>query len=192
MFRVPAPKRTCQGQGGDKKNVIFLLGDLAQDLCDKPLGAADYLAIGQAFHTIFIADIPRLTMQVWLPGLVDVMAYTVIILYILCFVFFRIRNYMQLYKHCTFSILAYLQTHVLSYTVFFTRDDCICVLYVIMCLYIRMIGICNCTAYTYIYIFCLKKHGNRTLANCVSRLSNHALCRDDVPRFPTKSTSNVV
>ena len=34
-----------------------------QDLCDKPLGAADYLAIGSAFHTIFIADIPRLTMQ---------------------------------------------------------------------------------------------------------------------------------
>lgn len=34
-----------------------------KDLCDKPLGAADYLAIGQAFHTIFIADIPRLTMQ---------------------------------------------------------------------------------------------------------------------------------
>jgi len=34
-----------------------------KDLCDKPLGAADYLALGQAFHTIFIADIPRLTMQ---------------------------------------------------------------------------------------------------------------------------------
>eukprot|EP00928_Gymnodinium_smaydae_P093898 TRINITY_DN7824_c0_g7_i1.p1 TRINITY_DN7824_c0_g7~~TRINITY_DN7824_c0_g7_i1.p1 ORF type:complete len:485 (-),score=70.17 TRINITY_DN7824_c0_g7_i1:248-1702(-) len=33
------------------------------DLCDKPLGAADYLALGSAFHTIFIADIPRLTMQ---------------------------------------------------------------------------------------------------------------------------------
>ena len=33
------------------------------DLCDKPLGAADYLAIGHAFHTVFIADIPRLTMQ---------------------------------------------------------------------------------------------------------------------------------
>jgi len=38
-------------------------GAAPQDLCDKPLGAADYLAIGQAFHTIFIADIPRLTMQ---------------------------------------------------------------------------------------------------------------------------------
>jgi len=34
-----------------------------KDLCDKPLGAADYLAIGSAFHTIFLADIPKLTMQ---------------------------------------------------------------------------------------------------------------------------------
>jgi len=34
-----------------------------KDLCDKPLGAADYLAIATAFHTIFVADIPRLTLQ---------------------------------------------------------------------------------------------------------------------------------
>jgi len=34
-----------------------------KDLCDKPLGAADYLAIASAFHTVFIADIPKLTMQ---------------------------------------------------------------------------------------------------------------------------------
>ena len=27
------------------------------------LGAADYLAIGRAFHTVFLANIPRLTMQ---------------------------------------------------------------------------------------------------------------------------------
>jgi len=33
------------------------------DLCDKALGAADYLAIGQAFHTVFLAGIPKLTMQ---------------------------------------------------------------------------------------------------------------------------------
>ena len=33
------------------------------DLCDKPLGAADYLAIGTAFHTVFLADIPKLTLQ---------------------------------------------------------------------------------------------------------------------------------
>mmetsp|Transcript_81857 Transcript_81857/g.213074 ORF Transcript_81857/g.213074 Transcript_81857/m.213074 type:complete len:640 (-) Transcript_81857:255-2174(-) len=34
-----------------------------KDLCDKPLGAADYLAIANAFHTIFVADIPKLTLQ---------------------------------------------------------------------------------------------------------------------------------
>jgi len=34
-----------------------------KDLCDKPLGAADYLAIASAFHTVFIADIPALTLQ---------------------------------------------------------------------------------------------------------------------------------
>jgi len=33
------------------------------DLCDKPLGAADYLCIGQAFPTVFLSNIPRLTMQ---------------------------------------------------------------------------------------------------------------------------------
>jgi len=34
-----------------------------KDLCDRPLGAADYLAIASAFHTVFIADIPKLTLQ---------------------------------------------------------------------------------------------------------------------------------
>lgn len=34
-----------------------------KDLCDRPMGAGDYLAIAGAFHTIFIADIPKLTMQ---------------------------------------------------------------------------------------------------------------------------------
>jgi len=33
------------------------------DLCDKPLGAADYLAVATAFHTIFVADVPKLTLQ---------------------------------------------------------------------------------------------------------------------------------
>ncbi|CAE7463951.1 Afg1l [Symbiodinium sp. CCMP2456] len=33
------------------------------DLCNKALGAADYLAIGHAFHTVFLANIPKLTMQ---------------------------------------------------------------------------------------------------------------------------------
>ena len=30
------------------------------DLCDKPLGAADYLAIAKRFHTVILADIPYL------------------------------------------------------------------------------------------------------------------------------------
>jgi len=34
-----------------------------KDLCDKPLGASDYLALAEAFHTIFVADIPKLTLQ---------------------------------------------------------------------------------------------------------------------------------
>jgi len=34
-----------------------------KDLCDKPLGAGDYLALASAFHTIFVADIPKLTLQ---------------------------------------------------------------------------------------------------------------------------------
>lgn len=34
-----------------------------KDLCDKPLGAADYLAIGTAFHTVFMSDVPKLTLQ---------------------------------------------------------------------------------------------------------------------------------
>jgi len=34
-----------------------------KDLCDKPLGAADYLAIANAFHTVFVADVPAPTMQ---------------------------------------------------------------------------------------------------------------------------------
>uniref|UniRef100_A0A7S2PJF2 EF-hand domain-containing protein n=1 Tax=Zooxanthella nutricula TaxID=1333877 RepID=A0A7S2PJF2_9DINO len=34
-----------------------------KDLCDRPLGAADYLAIASAYHTVFVADIPKLTLQ---------------------------------------------------------------------------------------------------------------------------------
>lgn len=34
-----------------------------KDLCDKPLGAGDYLALANVFHTIFITNIPQLTLQ---------------------------------------------------------------------------------------------------------------------------------
>ena len=34
-----------------------------EDLCDRPLGAADYLAIAHAFHTVIIDKIPKLTRE---------------------------------------------------------------------------------------------------------------------------------
>ena len=34
-----------------------------QELCDKPLGSADYICIGKKFHTVFIENIPRLTIS---------------------------------------------------------------------------------------------------------------------------------
>merc|ERR1712178_21411 len=34
-----------------------------RDLCDKALGAADYLAIANSFHTVFLANVPALTLQ---------------------------------------------------------------------------------------------------------------------------------
>ena len=34
-----------------------------KELCDKPLGAADYLSIARNFHTVFIEGIPKFTLQ---------------------------------------------------------------------------------------------------------------------------------
>ena len=33
-----------------------------EELCSRPLGPADYLAIGRTFHTVFIDSIPKLGM----------------------------------------------------------------------------------------------------------------------------------
>ena len=33
------------------------------DLCDKALGAADYINVGKKFHTVFIDNIPALSLQ---------------------------------------------------------------------------------------------------------------------------------
>lgn len=52
--RIPVPRAALNS------NVAFFH---FKDLCDKPLGAADYLAVANAFHTIFIADVPKLTLQ---------------------------------------------------------------------------------------------------------------------------------
>ncbi|KAK0179240.1 hypothetical protein PV327_008049 [Microctonus hyperodae] len=34
-----------------------------EELCDRPLGASDYLEISQAFHTVIIRDVPKLNMR---------------------------------------------------------------------------------------------------------------------------------
>ncbi|KAF7992707.1 hypothetical protein HCN44_005051 [Aphidius gifuensis] len=34
-----------------------------QELCDRPLGASDYLEMSQAFHTIIIRDVPQLNLR---------------------------------------------------------------------------------------------------------------------------------
>ncbi len=34
-----------------------------KELCDKPLGSADYIRIGKRFHTVFLEGIPELTLQ---------------------------------------------------------------------------------------------------------------------------------
>lgn len=32
-----------------------------EELCDRPLGAADYIALAQAFHTVYVADVPEMS-----------------------------------------------------------------------------------------------------------------------------------
>jgi predicted ATPase len=34
-----------------------------KDVCDAPLGASDYIALAQQFHTLFLTDIPMLSLQ---------------------------------------------------------------------------------------------------------------------------------
>ena len=35
-----------------------------EELCNRTLGAADYIAIAQAFHTVFLTDIPTMSLKV--------------------------------------------------------------------------------------------------------------------------------
>lgn len=39
------------------------------DLCARPLGPADYVALAAAFHTVFITDVPVMSMQVESHGI---------------------------------------------------------------------------------------------------------------------------
>ena len=34
------------------------------ELCNQVLGAADYIAVAQAFHTVFLTDIPTMSLKV--------------------------------------------------------------------------------------------------------------------------------
>jgi predicted ATPase/Ca2+-binding EF-hand superfamily protein len=52
--KIPVPKAAVES------NIAWFR---FKDLCDKPLGASDYLAIASGFHSVFIADIPRMTLQ---------------------------------------------------------------------------------------------------------------------------------
>ncbi|XP_017488881.1 PREDICTED: putative ATPase N2B [Rhagoletis zephyria] len=47
-------QRTCGG----------VLDTTFEELCDQPLGAIDYLTISQAFHTIIVRNIPRMSVRV--------------------------------------------------------------------------------------------------------------------------------
>lgn len=33
-------------------------------LCGRPVGAADYIAVAKNYHTIFISDIPAMSMEI--------------------------------------------------------------------------------------------------------------------------------
>ncbi|KPM05009.1 lactation elevated protein 1-like protein [Sarcoptes scabiei] len=46
-----------------KRTCGRILDSSFAELCDRPLGAVDYLAMSQYFHTIIIRDIPKLTMR---------------------------------------------------------------------------------------------------------------------------------
>lgn len=35
-----------------------------EELCNRTLGAADYIAVAQAFHTVFLTDIPTMSLKV--------------------------------------------------------------------------------------------------------------------------------
>ncbi|XP_057327468.1 putative ATPase N2B isoform X2 [Microplitis mediator] len=46
-----------------KKTCGQIIDSTFQELCDRPLGASDYLEISQAFHTVIIRDVPQLNLR---------------------------------------------------------------------------------------------------------------------------------
>lgn len=51
------------------RNVTFdktcgqVMDSTFQELCDRPLGASDYIEICQAFHTVIIRNVPQLNLK---------------------------------------------------------------------------------------------------------------------------------
>ena len=44
-----------------------------EELCARPLGSADYLALAHAFHTIFLLEIPAMNMQACLSCVTQIL-----------------------------------------------------------------------------------------------------------------------
>ncbi|XP_014238457.1 putative ATPase N2B [Trichogramma pretiosum] len=62
---IPRP-RTLNIKGRNvtfKKTCGQVIDSNFEELCDRPLGASDYIEICQAFHTVIIRDVPQLNMK---------------------------------------------------------------------------------------------------------------------------------
>lgn len=72
---LPTSADSSSGSGGTELEVMFgrrlrverSAGGAAwfrfSELCARPLGAADYMALSQAYHTVFLEGVPALSMQ---------------------------------------------------------------------------------------------------------------------------------
>ena len=54
--------RACAMQVGQASRGIARFA--FDELCNRTLGAADYIAVAQAFHTVFLTDIPTMSLKV--------------------------------------------------------------------------------------------------------------------------------
>ena len=69
--------RACAMQVGQASRGIARFA--FDELCNRTLGAADYIAVAQAFHTVFLTDIPTMSLKVILLAMVP-NAWTVTLL----------------------------------------------------------------------------------------------------------------